>query len=82
MFQVQVQGGFKVQVRVLCGLGFRVELRVRVSGQGFREFFFLTLLFHLLSLAQEGQGWLKEGTVAHARHKGGIPTYPILGFRV
>ena len=40
MFQVQVQGGFKVQVRVLCGLGFRVELRVRVSGQGFREFFF------------------------------------------
>ena len=39
MFQVQVQGGFKVQVRVLCGLGFRVELRVRVSGQGFREFF-------------------------------------------
>ena len=27
-------------------------------------FLFLTLLFRLLSLAQEGQGWLKEGTVA------------------
>ena len=29
---------------------------------------FVTLLFRLLSLAQEGQGWLKEGTVALARH--------------
>ena len=76
MFQVQVQGGFKVQVRVLCGLGFRVELRVRVSGQGFREFFFLTLLFHLLSLAQEGQGWLKEGTVAQGGFKVQVRVLP------
>ena len=40
---------------------------------GCRVFFFvfLTLLFRLLSLAQEGQGWLKEGTVAHARQKKG-----------
>ena len=31
--------------------------------------FFLTLLFRLLSLAQEGQGWLKEGTAALASNK-------------
>ena len=33
------------------------------------SFFFFTLLFRLLSLAQEGQGWLKEGTVALASNK-------------